>query len=142
MIIQSYPYPVVVIIDLDAIIKAFTELLKVLIGTFGPLGTAIFLVIFLILSIAWRLYNDRRKDKEISEALKEKDRAIQRLAEDNRVYRIKDLMSQGWTEDQIEKFVLMNSFENVVDARKQLERESVKPKELPEPKKGKQKGKS
>jgi hypothetical protein len=96
------------------------------------------------ITLFYRLYNDWRKDKEINALLKEKDRTIQRLAEENRLYRIKELKSQGFSEDYIEKFILRNEFENPSEARKTLEgaRPLDSPKQLQTGKTTKPRGKS
>lgn len=68
-----------------------------------------------------RLYIDHTKEKETNAALDEKERTIQRLAQDNRELRIVNLKVQGWSVDEIDRFVIRNEFKNPAEARGQLE---------------------
>lgn len=78
----------------------------------------------LVITGGWKIYNLRRKDREVNLALKEKDRTIQRLAEQERNFRILFFKEKGgWTDEQIKQFVMKNEFEDVPSARKELEGE-------------------
>lgn len=110
--------------DLPGVIDAIKDLLEVLIAHYGAGGTlAIFAVVVLAL-FGWKVYNNYRKDKEVNLALQEKDRTIQRLAEAERNFRILFFKEKaGWTDEQVERFVLRNEFPDVPTARKALEGE-------------------
>ena len=69
-------------------LEAIAKLVKALVEIFGVKGFLSFLLLIIVLSIGKRIYNDRRKDNEVNLALDEKDRTIQRLAEDKRLQRI------------------------------------------------------
>lgn len=106
------------------IINALNNLVQVLINNFGAWGTIGIAAAAIAITGGWKVYNIRRKDKEVHLALKEKDRTIQRLAEQERNYRIMFFMEKcGWTSEQIEQFVMKNEFEDVPSARKELEGE-------------------
>lgn len=105
-----------------AIIDAIVRLLDVLIRNFGQVGTLIIALAIVALASLWRVYNDRRKDKEVNAVIAEKDKTIQRLAEQERNYRILFFKEKaGWTDEEIDRFVMKNDFDGVVSARKALE---------------------
>lgn len=108
--------------DLPGIIDALSRFIQVLIANYGIWGTlGIFGFIFLLF-FGWRVYNNYRKDREVNLALQEKDRTIQRLAEQERNYRILFFKEKaGWTDDQVDRFVLKNEFPDAPSARKALE---------------------
>ncbi len=78
----------VILLETDKIIEAVTKLLELLFRVLGVGGTIVVAIVFILLSVAWRIYNDKRKEKEINLALAEKDRTISRLAAQERVWRI------------------------------------------------------
>lgn len=110
--------------DLPAIIEAFRKLLEVLIANYGIWGTLGIFAFVILAFFGWKLYNNYRKDKEVNLALQEKDRTIQRLAEQERNFRILFFKEKaGWTDEQVDRFVLRNEFPDVPSARKALEGE-------------------
>ena len=114
--------------DWSKIFDSLKDLLKFLNENLGPWLTAgIILVIgcsFLCFFL-WRFHNEKRKDKEINQVIAEKERTIQRLAQDNREWRILFFKDKcGWNDKQVQKFVLENTdFEDGPAARKVLEHE-------------------
>ena len=107
---------------MNEILNAIIQLIEVLIKHFGTLGTIGILVFVLLISIGWRLYNDKKNREESEALLEEKDRTIQRLAEQERSYRALFFKKfAGWEEKDIERFILKNEFKNPVEARKFLE---------------------
>jgi hypothetical protein len=107
------------------VINALNNLVKSLVAIFGAWGTIGIAAGVLIVTGGWKIYNIRRKDREVNLALKEKDRTIQRLAEQERNFRILFFKEKaGWTDEQIQQFVMKNEFEDVPSARKELEGES------------------
>jgi len=110
--------------DLPGVIEAFRKLLEVLIANYGTWGTLGIFAFIILASFGWKFYNNYRKDKEVNLALQEKDRTIQRLAEQERNFRILFFKEKaGWTDEQVERFVLRNEFPDVPSARKALEGE-------------------
>lgn len=106
---------------------SLTKFLEFLIARYGNWGTVGIGAALLLVGILWRLYNDYRKDKETNAVVAEKDRTIQRLAEQERNYRILFLKEKaGWTDEQIRLFVMKNDFENGVTARRMLEGDKPK----------------
>lgn len=119
--------PLLLILNNGAeIINAANNFVQVLINSFGAGGTIGIAAAVVVITGGWRIYNNRRKDKEVNLALKEKDRTIQRLAEQERNFRILFFMEKcGWTEERIQQFVMKNEFEDVPSARRELEGEAA-----------------
>jgi hypothetical protein len=110
--------------DISEIIKALTHLVEVLVANFGALGTIIIVASLLLVAFLWRRYNDYRRDKATNDLLAEKDRTIQRLAEEARNFKILHFKEKlGWTDEQITLFIMKNEFVDGVTARKALEGE-------------------
>jgi hypothetical protein len=103
-------------------IQLAQEIINALIKYFGPTGTlGIIALGYIIFSIAPRLYADYRKDREINLALEEKEKSIQRLANDNRNWRAIFLKEKlKWSDEEIERLIITNSFENPKEAREHL----------------------
>lgn len=111
-------------LEADKVIESVVKLLSFLFETLGVAGTIAATVLVVIVSAGWRIYNDRKKEKEINLALQEKDRTITRLAAQERVWRIQFFKeSMGWTDEQIEKYILQNDLPNIPAMRKELEKE-------------------
>ena len=116
----------VVLLETDKIIEAVTKLLELLFRTLGVGGTIGVAIGFILLSVAWRIYNDKRKEKEINLALAEKDRTISRLAAQERVWRIQFFKeTKGWSDEQIDKYLLQNDPPNIPAAREELEQKKL-----------------
>lgn len=112
--------------DAPDLIKALTRLLEVMVSSFGALGTIGIFVFLLLVAFLWRRYNDWQKDKTTDALLAEKERTIQRLAEESRNFKILFLKHQlGWTDEQINLFIMKNEFIDGVTARKALEGEEI-----------------
>ncbi len=111
------------------VIKAIGELITLLVDKFGTERVFWLAVIILICSFIWKLWADGKKDREINIALEEKDRTIQRLASENREYRILIFKkNHSYSDEEIDKFILKNIPENADEARNWLEKsvQSVK----------------
>jgi len=116
--------------DPSEIIKAATRLVETLVANFGAKGTIAIAVSLLLVAFLWRRYNDWQRDKTTNALLAEKDRTIQRLAEEARNFKILHFKHQlGWTDEQITLFIMKNEFVDGVTARKALEGESSTVKE-------------
>lgn len=120
--------PTLLAFDTGDVLDALNNFIQTLIANYGRWGTIAIFAVITLASAGWRIYQQRRKDKEVNLALKEKDRTIQRLAEMERNFRILFLKEKGgWTDEQIEKFVIKNEFEDVPSARRELEGEQPPP---------------
>src|SRR5215211_7251011 len=105
-------------------LDALRNLIQSLVNIFGIWGTIGIIAALVVISGGWKLYNIWRKDKEVNLALQEKDRTIQRLAEQERNLRILFFKEKaGWSDEQVDRFVLRNEFPDVPSARKALEGE-------------------
>ena len=106
--------------------RAYDPFLEIMVANFGAWGTIVICVGIVLLFFAWRLYNERRKDRTNDELLREKDRTIQRLADESRYYKIivfKEVLK--WTDERIDLLIIKNEHEDVVSARKALEGEGT-----------------
>src|SRR5262245_15355142 len=99
--------------DPSAILKEISNLVEVILKNFGALGTVLLALGVVLLLFAWRRYNDYQRDKRTDELIKEKDRTIQRLAEQERNLRVVLFKSvTGWSDEQLNLFIMKNNFEN------------------------------
>ncbi len=118
----------VILLETEKIIEAVTKMLELLFRTLGVGGTIGIATVFILLSVAWRIYNDKQKEKEINLALAEKDRTISRLAAQERVWRIQFFKeTKGWSDEQIDKYLLQNDPPNIPAAREELEQKKLNP---------------
>ena len=106
---------------MEKLITAIQNLIKTLVELFGVTTTIWLVVGTVIVLIAWKIYTDIRKRQEVDKALQAKDYTIQLLAEQNREFRVTILKQQGWDDASIDKFILKNTPENPIEARKMLE---------------------
>lgn len=105
-------------------LDALDKLVHSLVNIFGPWVTLGIVAVVVAITGGWKIWNIKRKDREVNLALKEKDKTIQRLAEQERNYRILFFKEKcGWSDEQIQQFVMKNEFEDVPSARKELEGE-------------------
>ncbi len=77
--------------------------------TYGSNWTLILVFSIPIAIVGWQIFQALRKDKEANLALAAKEDTIQRLAQENRLYRIQTFKEQfKWTDHQIEHWLLAN----------------------------------
>lgn len=103
-------------------LETIGKILDLLVQAFGTSGTIILFAMFILGSFGWRYYNDRRKDREIRQLVEEKERTIQRLAKQEcelRIYWLKNMA--GWTDEQVERFIMLADFPDGPSARRALE---------------------
>jgi hypothetical protein len=68
--------------------------------------------------VAIQVWREWRKEADVKLALQEKDRTIDRLASENRMYRVtlfKDKL--GWTDEQIERFLIKGDTSHVPEKK-------------------------
>jgi hypothetical protein len=108
--------------SLPQVVQALLSLLGWFEQTFGANLTLLLLVGGVLMTFGWRLYQHWREDREVNLALEEKEKSIQRLAADNRELRIL-LFKQvfGWSDVQVERYILLNQPTDGAAARRQLE---------------------
>lgn len=101
------------------ILTGIKEILALIIANYGPYGTiGLFLVVYVLLWIK-RLYDDYKKKKEENEVIAEKERTVQRLANEVRMWRTLELKEKRhWTDEQIERFLITEDFANPAEANK------------------------
>jgi hypothetical protein len=98
---QQAPSPEV---DVPAIVVGTLEWFY---KTFGAGWTLALLFSVPVLFFAWQVYLAIRKDRDVGLALEAKEDTIQRLAAENRMYRIQVFKDKfGWSEHQIESWII------------------------------------
>lgn len=121
------PLPAIIILASDEILKAITKLVELLLSNYGPWGTLLIFAAFIALGVAYFIYNEHRKEIKTEMLLREKDKTIQRLNEEARLYRTLFFKENlGYTDEQVERLIIRNSgdFEDGPDARRALEKKA------------------
>ncbi|HEY0003735.1 MAG TPA: hypothetical protein VGB17_02905 [Pyrinomonadaceae bacterium] len=104
------------------ILDAAGRLIQTLYNTFGFWGTFGLIALLLIVSGVYKRYNDKRKDRDTDRALKEKEKSLQRVAEEVRMWRVIVFVEKfGYTFEQAERLAMQNEFPDAVTARKAME---------------------
>lgn len=106
----------------DKILEAATRLLGVLITNFGPWGTIALVAIVLLALFGWKYYNNRRADRAIDLVLAEKEKTIQRLANQERTWR-KLFLTKGIqlsSKEADELLRLEGEYENPAQSRRAI----------------------
>ena len=112
--------------DWADIIDALSRLVQSLVSVFGRTGAVIFIVLIFVVSVVLRRHGERKKERIYELVSEEKERAIDRLSKENLSLRVV-LFKQvyGWSDDEIERFLLQNRFEDQINAARALTGESV-----------------
>lgn|SRR5690554_506968 len=104
------------------LIDALRALLEALISRFGPGGTILLIGGFFLAFAARRVYLDWRADRLMNQALAEKERSIQRIADQEREWRVYFMMKDGkMTRREAEKIILRNDASTASESREALE---------------------
>lgn len=113
--------------DWTDLLNAASHFIDVLVSIFGTRLTGFILVFLFFFSIWYRRWQQNRRDKTYQLLVAEKERTISRLSEENLNYRVLVLKQiAGWSDDQLERFVLHNVIrEGVVDTAQALKGESL-----------------
>lgn len=102
-------------------VDALERLIALLFTWLGPGGAVAVLLGVLVLGVGFRFYQDRRADRFINKALEEKERTIQRLAKQEREWRMVFFERLGMPRNEVERMVLRNEADTPQDARRELE---------------------
>jgi len=102
-------------------LQAFDHLLQTVYNTLGSVGAWIFFIVFPIIGLVAFLYWVNQLDEGWKEALKGKEKDIQRLADDNRTLRVQALIHGGMAPDMAERIVMKNAPPDGPSSRRQLE---------------------
>jgi hypothetical protein len=105
----------------SGLLQAFDHLLQTVHKTLGPVGAWIFIIVFPIIALVALLYWVNQRDEGWKEALKGKEKDIQRLADDNRTLRVQALIHGGMAPDMAERNVMKNVPPDGPSSRRQLE---------------------
>lgn len=104
------------------LVTALKGLLAYLISQFGPNGTLILILGAVLFLALRRLYLDHRADSLTTQALEEKERTIQRIANQERQWRLYFLIKEGnLSRKEAEKLVLQNEYSTPKESREALE---------------------
>lgn len=102
-----------------AVLKQILELLLQYFGPYGLVGVAFGSCVLIFL---YRLYCDYQKRQEVNLALEEKEKSIQRLANEVRMYRATVLKEKfKWSEEEVERLLITADFKDPKEARAFLE---------------------
>lgn len=116
--------------DLANIIIAITGLIELLLGAFGPWWTLAIVVLAALVPIGVLYWQQRQKDKRVDQLIAEKERSINRLAEQLRDLRVKLLVKDGWLLSDAISFVSdpwkTDLSSDSYKAQKQLEQQPAK----------------
>jgi len=107
----------------DKALNAIRDLLAILIKYFGPGGTVVIFAVVFVGLFGFRVYRDHRSDRMIQKALEEKERTIQRLANQERTWR-RLFLTKGIKLDPHEANKLLSleqDFENPKQSRTAVE---------------------
>jgi len=100
----------------------FLEQLNKLIEKIGVANSFWLLIVVGIILFLRRIYNDHMKTKETNAVLEEKERALQRVANQERAWRVFFFTKMhGWTQEQCDRFIMMNDFSSPEESRNTLE---------------------
>ncbi len=110
--------------EINEFLPLIEKALNLLVSTFGPWGTVILIVGGLAVLFLWKVYKDKQADKARDLALAEKERTIQRLANQERTWR-RLFMTQvlKLPPDEADKLLLLEgNYENAKEAREAIEK--------------------
>lgn len=98
------------------------RLLPLFIQSFGAAGTVWLMAGVVTVLGARRLYMDWRTDRHIKRLLKEKERTIQRIANQEREWRIYFVMrDHGMTLEEAQALIAQNNYSTPQESREHLE---------------------
>jgi hypothetical protein len=110
------------------LVDAIVKLIDAFVAKFGVGWTIVMLVGLVAFLVARRIYNDRREDRDVNKALEAKEAALQLAAAEARSWRIVVLKEKcGWTNEEVEQYIIRNDFSNPVDARRSMEQRAARP---------------
>ena len=120
------------------LLDAIEKLLNMLVSTFGVWPTLFFILMVPLGIVGWKYFQVWRADKETDKALDEKERTIQRLANENRMWRTLMLKEKyGLSDEQIRLLVVQNDPVDGKTSRENLESRNAEPARIvrdPDPK--------
>lgn len=103
---------------MDKTLHSAYPIIALLLDKFGAWGSVGLLVILYLMAFGWKKYNEIQRDKEIKAALAEKEKSVQILANEVRMWRIAELKEKrNWTDEQIERFLITEEFRTPKEAR-------------------------
>jgi len=91
--------------DAGKTITAINSLITTLVSIFGIGWTLIIIFATAVGTYFWKWYNNKRKQRYMDKLIEEKDKTIERMADEIRLMRIDFFKRNGWTDDDIDKYV-------------------------------------
>jgi hypothetical protein len=107
------------------ILGALGDLLDIMFENLGPQATVGAILVFFVMVCVYRYLAFRYRERGYRDAIQAKEASIQRLADDNRVYRVEQLKSKGWKREDIDRYVLGGPFRNARESREHWEQGDV-----------------
>ncbi len=91
--------------DIASVIEAINKLIATLINAFGAPFTIFLIFAVPIVTYLWKRYNSSKKEKVYDKLIDEKDETIKRMKEEVKMYRIHFFKENGWTEEDVDKYI-------------------------------------
>lgn len=113
------------------LIEAITALFGLLFVWLGPGWTVLLFVVGVSGSLLFRRHADNRKDHWINVALEEKEKSLQRVADEARQWRSFYAVQSGMDKNQADKLFRENKFLTPAESRKALEQPATPPRTGP-----------
>src|ERR1035441_8476565 len=99
------------------------NILRVLVTNLGEWGTVLLIFGIYLISRTINFFNDKAKEHERKETIRQMEKALQRISNENREYRMVIFKEKyGWTDAELEKFIVKADFTDGPSARKELEK--------------------
>jgi hypothetical protein len=121
---------IVVASEWGDLLEAVGHLVNALVQVFGPTLTGVILVVGFIGSLLYRWRQERRREQVYELVSQEKERSIERLSKENLGLRVVLFKQLNWSDDEIERFIMQNSFRDDIDTARALTSEHVARKAL------------
>lgn len=106
---------------IDGLLNTVGDIANIL----GPDNTMIVVIAGFILTFFFKTYQISKKNQDINKALELAEKTVQRLAKENREWKILFFKDKyKWTDKQIKTFFIKGQFVDASSTRKELEKNS------------------
>ncbi len=116
--------------DSEVLARAITQVLTLLFKNFGPWGTAFLIIMLTLAAMFWHYLAEQGKLKQFQVALDEKERTIQRLAANERMWRMVFLNKFGKYSEEAAILMTLEGGSNPSETREKLKRQVASMKEV------------
>lgn len=110
------------------ILSKIQELIQYLVTTYGATTVLVVALLVFLIIYGFKIYQVFTRDRTVNRAFAEMERAVQRSAAEAREYKIAFFKEKlGWTDAQIDAYMIKNLPPDGPSARRALEGEGGKP---------------